>query len=243
MPSLFLSLVIPAYNEERRLPHTLEQVALFLESQSYSWEVIVVDNASSDKTPDIIRDFAQRHPQIRGLHEKRRGKGEAVKSGMLAAKGEYRFMCDADLSMPITELNRFLPPQLENFDLAIASREAQGATRHNEPFYRHLGGRAINTLIRLLILPGLNDTQCGFKCFSAAATEDLFNHQTLSSWSFDIEILAIAQLRGYKIAEIPISWHFEPGSKLNAFRSAVQMFLDILTVRDNARKGVYAKKD
>jgi len=243
VPSLFLSLVIPAYNEERRLPHTLEQVALFLGLQSYSWEVIVVDNASTDKTPEIIRDFAQRYPQIRGLREKRRGKGEAVKSGMLAAKGEYRFMCDSDLSMPITELNHFLPPQLENFNLAIASREAQGAIRYDEPFYRYLGGRAVNTMIRLLILPHLKDTQCGFKCFSASAAEDLFSHQTLSSWAFDIEILAIAQLRGYKIVEVPIPWHFDSGSKLNAFKSAAQMFLDILTIRDNARKGVYDQKD
>ena len=243
MPRPFLSLVIPAYNEERRLPHTLEQVALFLASQTYSWEVIVVDNASSDKTPEVIRDFAQRYPEIRGLHEKRRGKGRAVKSGMLAAQGEYRFMCDADLSMPITELNNFLPPQLENFDTAIASREAPGAIRYDEPYYRYLGGRAINTLIRLLILPKLNDTQCGFKCFSAAAAEDLFAHQTISNWSFDIEILAIARLRSYRIVEIPILWHFNPETKLNAFQDAVQMFLDILTMRDNMRKGIYDEKD
>ncbi len=98
-------------------------------------------------------------------------------------------------------------------------------------------------MIRLLILPHLKDTQCGFKCFSASAAEDLFSHQTLSSWAFDIEILAIAQLRGYKIVEVPIPWHFDSGSKLNAFKSAAQMFLDILTIRDNARKGIYDQKD
>ncbi|MBS1250047.1 MAG: Polyprenol monophosphomannose synthase [Chloroflexi bacterium] len=239
----FLSLVIPAYNEERRLPHTLEQVARFLEPQSYTWEVIVVDNASADTTPDIVQNFAQKHPQIHGLHESVRGKGKAIQSGMLAAKGEYRFMCDADLSMPITELNRFLPPQLENFDLAIASREAPGAIRYNEPYYRHLGGRAVNTMIRALILPGIQDTQCGFKCFSSSVAEDLFSHQTIFNWSFDIEILAIAQLRDYKIVELPIPWHFNAETKLNAIQDAVQMFLDILTVRNNLKKGVYGPED
>lgn len=243
MSSPFLSLVIPAYNEERRLPHTLEQVAHFLESQTYTWEVIVVDNASYDKTPYIIQNFSKKYPGIKILSEKRRGKGIAIKSGMLAATGKYRFMCDADLSMPITELNRFLPPQLENFDLAIASREAQGAVRYNEPYYRHLGGRVINTMIRLLILPGLQDTQCGFKCFPASVAEDLFQHQTLFNWSFDIELLAIAQLRGYKIVEIPIPWYFSSETKLSAFQDAIQMLLDIFTVRDNLRKGLYAQKD
>jgi len=243
MPHPFLSLVIPAYNEERRLPHTLEQVAHFLLSQTYSWEVIVVDNASVDKTPDIIRSYAQKHPGIRGLNENRRGKGIAVKSGMLEAQGDYRFMCDADLSMPITELNRFLPPQLENFDLVIASREAPGAIRYNEPIYRHLGGRFINTMIRSLILPGLQDTQCGFKCFSALVAEDLFHHQTFSGWSFDIEIIAISRLRGYKILEIPIPWYFNPETKLSAFQDAVQMFLDVLTIRRNMKKGLYGPKN
>ncbi len=243
MPHPFLSLVIPAYNEERRLPHTLEQVACFLESQTYTWEVIVVNNASTDKTHAIIQDFSQKHLQIHGLYEARRGKGRAIKSGMLAARGEYRFMCDADLSMPITELNRFLPPQLENFNLAIASREAPGAIRYNEPYYRHLGGRAVNTMIRLLILPGLNDTQCGFKCFSAPVAEDLFTRQTLSGWSFDIEILAIAKLRGYQIAEIPIPWYFNPETKLSAFQDALQMFLDILVVRDNLQRGIYGPEN
>ena len=243
MSQPFLSLIIPAYNEERRLPHTLEQVAAFLDAQPYTWEVIVVDNASTDKTPEIIQNFAQKHPQIRKLHESRQGKGIAVKSGMLAAQGEYRFMCDADLSMPIAEINRFLPPELEKPQIVIASREAPGAVRYNEPHYRHLGGRVINAMIRLLILPRLHDTQCGFKCFSAPVAEDLFQHQTFSGWSFDIEILAIARQRGYQIIELPIPWYFKPETKLNALEDAVQMFLDVLTVRENIKKGLYGLKN
>jgi hypothetical protein len=162
---------------------------------------------------------------------------------MLEARGEYRFMCDADLSMPIDELVRFLPPQLVSFDVAIGSREAPGAIRYNEPSYRHFGGRAVNTMIRVLALPGLQDTQCGFKCFRAEIAEDLFSLQTLDNWSFDIEILYIARLRGYRISEVPIPWYFNPDTKLVVVQDAVQMGLDILTIRRNAKQGRYGSQN
>jgi dolichyl-phosphate beta-glucosyltransferase len=165
----FLSIIIPSHNEEIRLPRTLRQVFAFLEKQPYSAEVIVVENGSSDRTLEMAREFTSPHPNLIVIHEEQAGKGNAVRRGVLAARGEYRFICDADLSMPIVELEKFLPPVLNNFDIAIASREAPGAVRYNEPPYRHWGGRAINLAIRLLILPGLNDTQCGFKCFHAEA--------------------------------------------------------------------------
>jgi len=139
----------------------------------------------------------------------------------------------------LTEINRFLPPARTGFDIAIASREAPGAVRYNEPPYRHLGGRLINSMIRLLALPGLNDTQCGFKCFRAGVAEDLFRHQTLPGWSFDIELLYIARRRGYKVIEIPIPWYFNPDSKLSAVQDAFKMGLDIFTIRKNAMRGVY----
>jgi glycosyltransferase involved in cell wall biosynthesis len=240
-PSVHLSLIIPAYNEEQRLPYTLEKTLTFIQQQPYAAEILIVENGSTDQTAEIAKAFAARHPQVTVLHESRPGKGNAVRRGMLAAQGTYRFMADADLSMPIEEVTRFLPPQLTDCDIAIASREAPGAVRYEEPAFRHWGGRAINTLIRLLALPGLHDTQCGFKCFRAPIAEDLFRHQTLPGWSFDIELLYIARLRGYRILEIPIPWHYRPESKVNPIRDAMRMALDILTIRKNAQTGKYAQ--
>ena len=142
---------------------------------------------------------------------------------------------------PIAEISRFLPPVLTGFDLAIGSREAEGAKRFDEPTYRHLGGRLINLLIRLLALPGMHDTQCGFKCFHFSVARDLFENQTMAGWSFDIELLYIARLRGYRIAEVPIPWYFNPESKLNVIQDAFRMAMDIIQIRQNARKGMYEK--
>jgi len=239
LPDVFLSIVIPAHNEERRLPGTLEQMHAFLQVQSYVAQVLIVENGSQDQTYQIAQEYAHANPQFRVLRETERGKGLAVKRGMLEATGAYRFMCDADLSMPLTEINRFLPPARTGFDIAIASREAPGAVRYNEPPYRHLGGRFINSMIRLLVLPGLNDTQCGFKCFRAGVAEDLFRHQTLPGWSFDIELLFIARRRGYKVIEVPIPWYFNPDSKLSAVQDALKMGLDIFSIRKNALRGMY----
>jgi dolichyl-phosphate beta-glucosyltransferase len=235
----FLSIIIPAYNEERRLPHTFEQLFVFLESQEYPSEVIVVENGSQDKTFEIASGYIKSHPQLRIIKNSERGKGLAVKRGMLEARGKFRFMCDADFSMPVTEINRFLPPILNGYDIAIASREAPGAVRYNEPHYRHFIGRGFNTLIRLMALPGLQDTQCGFKCFPAHVAEDLFKRQTLEGWSFDVEILFIARKLGYKIIEIPIPWFFNPESKIRVAKDSIQMGLDLFTIRMNALRGCY----
>jgi len=234
-----LSIIIPAYNEEARLPDTLGQIFDFLRNQDYAAEVLVVENGSFDKTLEIAQSFAREHPRLTVLQEALPGKGLAVRKGMLAASGEYRFMCDADLSMPIAEVNRFIPPTLQDFDLAISSREAPGAVRYDEPEFRHLGGRAINLMIRTLALPGIQDTQCGFKCFHAPIAEDLFHHQTLTGWSFDIELLYIARRRGYRIIEIPIPWYFNADTKLSPVRDALKMALDIWSIRQNARRGQY----
>ncbi|HVN16053.1 MAG TPA: dolichyl-phosphate beta-glucosyltransferase [Anaerolineales bacterium] len=239
MTSPFLSIVIPAHNEESRLPRTLEQVFAFLAQQTYSAEVLVIENGSSDHTFAIAQSFAESHPQLRILQNPERGKGAAVRRGMLEARGEYRFICDADLSMPIEEIAKFLPPALKDFDIAIGSREAPGSVRYNEPTYRHFGGRGINLIIRFLILPGLQDTQCGFKCFSASAAETLFGLQTLSGWSFDIEILYIARKKNLRIEEVPIHWHYDANSKVRALTDAMHMIEDIFSIRRNARRGVY----
>jgi glycosyltransferase involved in cell wall biosynthesis len=238
----FLSVIIPAYNEEHRLPRTLEQVFNFLAGQSFASEVLVVENGSSDRTLALAQEFARRFGNLRVLSETERGKGRAVRRGMLEARGRYRFICDADLSMPIEELTKFLPPAAADFDIAIGSREAAGAVRYNEPPYRHWGGRGINAIIRLLILPGLQDTQCGFKCFTAEAAEALFSLQTLPGWSFDIEVLYLARRLGYRIREVPIHWYFDPETKLSAVRDALHMIRDIFTIHLNARRGAYDRQ-
>lgn len=242
MSTPFLSIVIPAHNEESRLPRTLGQIFSFLEKQNYSSEVIIVENGSSDRTLEFAQEYALRRPNLIVFHEERRGKGNAVRHGMLEARGEYRFICDADLSMPIEELQKFIPHVPDDFDIAIGSREAPGAIRYNEPSYRHLGGRAINLLIRLLILPGLNDTQCGFKCFRAETTEVIFRQQTLAGWSFDIELLYLARRKKLKVKEIPIQWYFDPDSKVNAVRDALRMIGDIFRIHLNTMRGKYDLK-
>ena len=234
-----LSIIIPAHNEENRLPRSLEQVFAFLADQSYQAEVLVIENGSQDRTLEIAQGFTSRFKTLRVIHEAGRGKGLAVRRGMLEAQGEYRFMCDADLSMPIEEVNKFLPPKLSGFDIAIGSREVAGAVRYNEPFYRHFGGRFINYLIRVLILPQLQDTQCGFKCFRAEVAEDLFGRQLLNGWSFDVEVLYLAERAGYKIAEIPVNWYYRTESKVSALPDAMRMISDIFQMRTNMRRGLY----
>jgi dolichyl-phosphate beta-glucosyltransferase len=235
MANPYLSIIIPAHNEERRLPQTLEQVVRFAGNQSFECEILVVENGSSDRTFEVGMEYASRHrPLVNVIHEELPGKGRAVQKGMLAAKGAYRFFADADLSMPPTEITRFIPPAVD-IPIAIASREAPGAVRYNEPFYRHITGRVFNSLIRLLVLPALHDTQCGFKMFRADAAEDLFQRQTLMGWSFDVELLYIASQRNYPILEIPIPWYFNPESKINVLRDSWRMFTDLLTIRRNGR--------
>lgn len=235
----FLSIIIPAHNEETRLPQTLEQALAFLKTQNYPSEILVVENGSSDHTFEVAQEFAQRHPTLRVIRETERGKGLAVRRGMLEARGQYRFMCDADLSMSIEQVSRFLHPHSQNVDVAIGSREAAGAVRFDEPPYRHIGGRAINFAIRVLILPGLQDTQCGFKCFTAEAAEKIFPRQTLAGWSFDIELLYIARRLGLTVREIPIHWRFSPETKLSAVQDALRMVRDIFRIHRNARRGDY----
>ncbi len=214
----------------------------FCARQAYDSEVIVVENGSQDKTFQIAQDFAAGNSQLQVLQNPLSGKGRAVRQGMLAAQGEHRFMCDVDLSMPIEEINHFLPPALLETDIAIASREAPGAVRYGEPYYRHFVGRIYNGLIRTLALPGLQDTQCGFKCFNRAVAQDVFPRQTMTGWSFDVEILFIARLLGYKVIEIPIQWYYRPNSKISVVRDSFKMGVDLLTIRLNSIQGIYTRR-
>lgn len=238
----FLSIVIPAHNEENRLPGTLKQIFAFLEQQSFTAEVIVVENGSIDRTFEIAKTFSEQQPNLRVIQNDWRGKGLAIQRGVKEAIGSYIFLCDADLSMPIEEITKFIPPQLQNVDVAIASREAHGAVRYNEPYYRHFTGRVFNTLIRWLVLPGLQDTQCGFKCIRAEVARDIFPYQTLTGWAFDVELLYIARHHGYKVIEIPIHWYYNADSKISVFRDSLRMFLDLLLIRRNSRRGLYDPK-
>jgi dolichyl-phosphate beta-glucosyltransferase len=238
----FLSIILPAHNEEQRLPETLRQVTQFIHSQNYLIEIVIVENASTDRTLEIAREFASQQENVLVMHEERPGKGLAVKEGMLAASGEYRFFCDVDFSMPITEIPKFLPPHLQNVQIAIASREAKGAIRYDEPFHRHIIGRVFNMLVWILALPGINDTQCGFKCFSAEVTEALFPLQSIHGWTFDVEILAIARQLGFKIIEVPVPWYYQPQSKVNVVKDFMRTLKELFKVRKIIRSRSYEKR-
>jgi glycosyltransferase involved in cell wall biosynthesis len=200
---------------------------------------LVIENASTDDTLLLAQSYAERMPNLRVFHEEARGKGLAVRRGMLEARGEYRFLCDVDLSMPIEQVLRFLPPALDNVDVAIASREIPGAVRYEEPGYRHLIGRFFNTLVRWLVLPGLQDTQCGFKCFRGEVADRIFPLQTLTGMSFDAEVLYIARKMGYDVQEVAIDWYFNADSRVRLVQDSLGMAFDLIRIRRNARRGVY----
>ncbi len=243
LPPPLLSIIIPAHNEERRLPLSLTSIAAFLQEQPYEAEVVIVENGSSDNTTGIAHEFMERYPYIRLLNVETRGKGLAVKQGMLAARGDYRFMCDADLSMRIEELAKFIPlAQDEGYDIVIGSREAPGAQRINEPHYRHLMGRVNNWVIKLIAIRDFDDTQCGFKLFNRRAAEDLFRVQRTNGIGFDVELLFIARRRGYKVYELPVMWYFDPESKMKLIDDTLAMLGEIWAIRQNWRKGRYDER-
>ena len=242
MSTPFLSLILPAHNEAERLPQSLKQVQEFIQQQPYDCEVLVVENASTDDTAKIAEGFQAGFPQLKLIRLEQGGKGNAIRAGMLAAQGKYRFMADVDFSMSVDQIIRFLSPNLSQTQVSIASREQPGSKRIGEPFYRHLIGRVFNFLVRSLVLPGLQDTQCGFKCFSAEAAERIFPKQTLEGWSFDVEVLAIARELGYEVLEVPITWTYQPGSRMRILSDSWKMFKDLLLIRSNKRKGLYRGK-
>lgn len=237
-----LSIVIPAHNEESRLPPSLEKIDNFLQSQSYTYEVIIVENGSSDRTVEVSEAFAAAHPYVRVISASVRGKGLAVKEGMLAARGDYRFICDADLSMPIEEIVRFLPPNIPGCDVIIASREGKGAKRVGEPHYRHLIGRINNLIIKLTAVRGFEDTQCGFKMFTRRAAEDLFGVQQMIGIGFDIELLYIAKKRGYNVCQVPITWYFDADSRMRLVGDSLNLLVEIWQIRRNWYRGMYVPK-
>jgi glycosyltransferase involved in cell wall biosynthesis len=224
--SVLLSLVIPAWQEAARFHVTVDGVDRLRAALPYPLEVIVVDDGSSDGTSVLASDAG--YKVIRQAH---RGKGAAVRTGMLAASGMYRMVADADWSMPPEQALMMLPPAMTGFDIAIASRELPGAHRSGEPLARHLVGRAFNRAVQNLVLPGINDTQCGFKVFRAEAARAIFSRTREDGWAFDVEALALARAFGLRINEVPIDWAHDRDSRVHPVRDAPGMLAALLRIR------------
>lgn len=242
----YLSIVIPAYNEARRLPQTLADIHAFLAEQPYTAEVLVVDDGSSDSTAAI----AERTPGVTLLRRDHRGKGFAVRAGALAAQGEYLLLCDADLAVPIAEWPKLASFFDHGYDVVIGSREGIGATREGEPWYRHVMGRVFNRIIQLVAIRHVRDTQCGFKALRRAVAHDLFRRvriygddapviQNAAVTAYDVELLFLAHKRGYRIAEVPVRWHYGTETKVNPVRDSLRNLRDVLNIRLNDLLGRY----
>jgi glycosyltransferase involved in cell wall biosynthesis len=271
MKARFLSVVVPAFNEAAGIAHTLSKVAAEIDRLGIDAEVLVVDDGSTDATASIVADASRSDPRLKLVRAPHAGKGAAVRRGMLEATGAWRFLADADLAMPISQLPLFIPVLAEGIgkaspafgegideaspasaegsgearpsaalpaDVLVGSREAAGAARIGEPWSRHAIGRVFNWFVKLLVLRGINDTQCGFKLFSANAAETLFKLQRLDGFGFDVEILFLARRAGFVIREIPVTWEYGRESKVNV-ASGARGFLDLVRIRWNQLRGVY----
>lgn len=238
-----LSVVIPAYNEAERLPISLPALRAYLDREQPRAEVIVVDDGSSDGTAAYVRTYAREWPDLRLVAAQHQGKGGAVRAGVLASRGQYVALADADFSMPAEELSHFAPDRLGPYDIAIGSREGAQSRRIGEPSYRHLMGRVFNKVVQTLLLPGIEDTQCGFKCLRGEVAKELCALQTITGWGFDVELLYLARLRGYQIREVPITWYYMPGSRVSPLRDTFTMLADVLRIRRNGRHAHYRDAD
>ncbi|HET8645128.1 MAG TPA: dolichyl-phosphate beta-glucosyltransferase [Vicinamibacteria bacterium] len=235
-----LSVVIPAYNEAERLPRTLERVRAFLDARGGAYEILVVDDGSADDTVARARAAGGEHLTVLG-NGVNRGKGYSVRRGMLAARGARRLMTDADLSTPIEELEALWARMDEGFDVVIASRAlALSRIEIHQGAFRENMGRVFNGLVRLLVLPGLRDTQCGFKLFTAAAAGAAFAQARLDGFAFDVEALFIARRLGFRVAELPVVWRNDAASRVGWWKGMLA-FTDLARIRANALRGRYAR--
>ena len=258
---LLLSVVVPAYNEERRLPDTLTQVLAYLDRQPYRSELIVADDGSTDRTAALVEELAAQRAnradcpsEVRLLRLEHRGKGFAVRAGALAAQGDYVLLCDADLATPIEEWEKLQREFANGYAVVIGSREGLGARRLGEPRYRHIMGRVFNFIVRAVAVSGIQDTQCGFKALRQPAAVDLFRRVQIygddappvrgaAVTAYDVELLFLARRRGYPIAEVPVLWHYGTETKVNPLNDSLRNLRDVLKVRWNALCGLYQGLD
>jgi glycosyltransferase involved in cell wall biosynthesis len=244
MPYPTYSIVIPAYNESARIPATLKSVVDCIRQRGWSAEVVVVNDGSSDSTADVVRAFAAANPEVRLLENPgNRGKGYSVRSGMLQAHGEVVLFSDADLSAPIEEADGLFAAIAAGADIAIGSRWLETKRQTiRQPFYRQFFGRCFNGVTRFVMGLKFADTQCGFKAFTRAAAQTVFQLQTIERWGFDPEILFIALKRGYRIQEVPVSWAHDERTRMSYLKDGIKMLEEIAIVRWNALTGRYGKQ-
>jgi len=241
----YLSIIIPAYNEEARILPTLEKVEAFKMSQPYATEVIVVDDCSTDRTSSVIRTFISGKSGYTVItHRVNTGKGGAIRDGMVAATGKFRLFSDADLSVPIEEVNsllKYIKGSNSGYDIVIGSRRVNGARIEiRQPFFREFAGRIFSVLVRVVTLPRFLDTQCGFKLFTAEAGLKVFPLQTIQGFGFDVELLFIARkVFNFRILEAPVRWSDSPATKVRLLKDSLNMFADLLRIRLNSLKGKY----
>lgn len=238
--NIHLSIIIPARNEENRIEETLESISQYINSQKKEIEVIVVSNGSDDRTTQVSEKFSDRIKNLTVMDiAAKGGKGWAVKRGMQKASGDFAVFMDADNATKITEIEKFWK-HFEKYDIVIGSRGLKTATlTKKQPWYRQLIGRAGNLMIQSLIVPGIKDTQCGFKAFSRKAYTNVFPMLTIYGWGFDIEVLAIARNHGLNIKEIGVVWHNDEDSKVKPVQAAVNTFKEVLEIRKNLNQGKY----
>jgi len=237
-----VSIIIPAYNEELRIAPTLRAVDSFLRDQGFRYEILVVDDGSSDETVALVQSLSLEMPALRCLEsECNRGKGHAVRMGMLSAKGQVRLMCDADGSMPPEEMPKLLRPIFSgSADIAIGSRYAEGASSDaTQPAWRVAWSRLANRIIQRSLVSGISDTQCGFKAFSAKAAEAVFSQATIDGWSFDLEVLALAKRLGFCIEEHGVTWTDDERSRVSPVRDFIAVVREFLIIRKNFKRGRY----
>ncbi len=228
----YLSIVIPAYNEQRRLAPSLQAILQYLEGKSFDWEIVVVDDGSEDATSQIAAEALADSDHQLLRNEPNLGKALSVKRGLAASRGRIALFTDADLSTPIAEADRLLEALEQGADIAIGSRQIRGSRiEQHQPWYRELAGRSFGLVNRLVLQHGIPDTQCGFKAFTRQAIERLLPHQRLSGWAFDAELLFIARRLGLSIAQIPVRWENDPDTKVNMFTDGPKMVCDLFRIR------------
>jgi dolichyl-phosphate beta-glucosyltransferase len=231
--SMHLSVIIPAYNEEQRIGETLHVIHAYLQRQPYPAEIIVVDDGSQDATATIVRACDGRVLPIYVLQNGRnRGKGFSVRQGFLQARGEYLLFSDADLSTPIEEVEKLFAALREPCDIAIGSRALPGSrVEVHQPWYREHMGRLFNVFVQALAIPGIRDTQCGFKCFRREAALAICQHMVAERFGFDVEMLYLARRLGYRVREVPVVWRNSPQTRVRMWRDPVSMLGDLLRIR------------